>query len=91
MKKLDIASVDLNLFKVFEALYEEGGAGRAAIRLGITQSAVSAALSRLRAVFGDHLFERTGRGLKPTAKARNCALSWPPRWTSVVGADVGTP
>jgi hypothetical protein len=26
MKKLDIASVDLNLFKVFEALYEEGGA-----------------------------------------------------------------
>ncbi|WP_236222201.1 LysR substrate-binding domain-containing protein [Pseudomonas asiatica] len=69
MKKLDIASVDLNLFKVFEALYEEGGAGRAAIRLGITQSAVSAALSRLRAVFGDHLFERTGRGLKPTAKS----------------------
>lgn len=69
MSKLDIASVDLNLFKVFEALYEEGGAGRAAIRLGITQSAVSAALSRLRVVFGDHLFERTGRGLKPTAKS----------------------
>ncbi|MDH0618315.1 LysR family transcriptional regulator [Pseudomonas fulva] len=69
MNKLDIASVDLNLFKVFEALYEEGSAGRAAIRLGITQSAVSAALARLRAVFGDHLFERTGRGFKPTARS----------------------
>lgn len=69
MSKLDLASVDLNLFKVFEALYEEGGAGRAAIRLGITQSAVSAALARLRRVFADHLFERTGRGLKPTAKS----------------------
>ncbi|MFG0539738.1 LysR substrate-binding domain-containing protein [Pseudomonas sp. YQ_5] len=69
MNKLDIASMDLNLFKVFEALYEEGGAGRAAIRLGLTQSAVSAALSRLRVVFSDHLFERTGRGLRPTAKS----------------------
>ncbi|MDR0280931.1 MAG: LysR family transcriptional regulator [Paucimonas sp.] len=69
MSQIDIWSLDLNLLKVFEALYEEGGAGRAAIRLGITQSAVSAALSRLRLVYGDHLFERTGRGLRPTAKS----------------------
>lgn len=68
MNEIDIDSLDLNLFKVFEALYEEGGAGRAAIRLGITQSAVSAALGRLRVVYGDHLFERTGRGLRPTPK-----------------------
>ncbi|OAI94663.1 LysR family transcriptional regulator [Pseudomonas putida] len=69
MKQIDICSLDLNLLKVFEALYEEGGAGRAAIRLGITQSAVSAALARLRLVYGDHLFERTGRGLRLTAKS----------------------
>jgi len=69
MSQIDIWSLDLNLLKVFEALYEEGGAGRAAIRLGITQSAVSAALARLRLVYGDHLFERTGRGLRPTAKS----------------------
>ncbi|MCR4536895.1 LysR family transcriptional regulator [Pseudomonas sp. 18.1.10] len=68
MNEINIESLDLNLFKVFEALYEEGGAGRAAIRLGITQSAVSAALGRLRVVYGDHLFERTGRGLRPTPK-----------------------
>ncbi|MDU9392025.1 LysR family transcriptional regulator [Pseudomonas sp. zfem002] len=69
MSQIDIWSLDLNLLKVFEALYEEGGAGRAAIRLGVTQSAVSAALARLRQVYGDHLFERTGRGLRPTAKS----------------------
>lgn len=66
----DFSSMDLNLLKVFEALFEEGGASRAAIRLGLTQSAVSAALGRLRRLYADHLFERTGRGLKPTAKAQ---------------------
>ncbi|MFT3720110.1 LysR family transcriptional regulator [Pseudorhodoferax sp.] len=69
MNEIDFNNVDLNLLKVFEALYEEGGAGRAAIRLGLTQSAVSAALGRLRVLYSDHLFERTGRGLRPTSKA----------------------
>ncbi len=69
MNEIDFNAVDLNLLKVFESLYEEGGAGRAAIRLGLTQSAVSAALARLRVLYGDHLFERTGRGLRPTPKA----------------------
>lgn len=85
MKKTDIASTaprvaagdptdwnlpDLNLLKVFEAIYDEGGAGRAALRLGVTQSAVSAALARLRALYGDPLFTRTGRGLAPSLRAR---------------------
>jgi LysR family transcriptional regulator, mexEF-oprN operon transcriptional activator len=70
MNQIDIGSVDLNLFKVFEALFEEGGASRAAIRLDMTQSAVSAALRRLREVFSDVLFVRTGRGLAPTSRAR---------------------
>lgn len=65
----DIDAIDLNLLRVFEALHEEGGASRAAIRLGLTQSAVSAALARLRRVYADPLFERTGRGLQPTARA----------------------
>lgn len=70
MSRIDVVELDLNLFKVFEALYEEGGAGRAALRLGVTQSAISASLARLRRVYGDHLFERTGRGLRPTAKSQ---------------------
>ena len=59
MNHIDFEKLDLNLLKVFESLYEEGGAGRAAVRLGVTQSAVSASLSRLRRLYGDHLFERT--------------------------------
>lgn len=66
---MDIATIDLNLLKVFEALYDEGSASRAALFLGITQSAVSAALGRLRLLYGDQLFLRTGRGLKPTLLA----------------------
>nr|WP_310617620.1 LysR family transcriptional regulator [Pantoea cypripedii] len=66
---MNIEALDLNLFKVFEALYEEGSASRAALRLGITQSAVSAALGRLRKIYGDHLFDRTGRGLRPSRRA----------------------
>lgn len=66
---MNIADIDLNLLKVFEALHEESSASRAALRLGVTQSAVSAALRRLRQVYGDQLFVRTGRGLAPTLQA----------------------
>lgn len=66
---MNIERIDLNLLKVFEALFEEHSASRAALRLGVTQSAVSAALRRLREVYGDALFVRTGRGLAPTLRA----------------------
>lgn len=69
MNEIDIG-FDLNGLRVFEALYEEGGATRAALRLSLTQSAVSAALGRLRKVYGDPLFTRTGRGLAPTLRAQ---------------------
>lgn len=74
MNEIDINRVDLNLLKVFEALYEEEGASRAALRLGLTQSAVSSALRRLRNIYGDRLFERTGHGLRPTQKAKALRL-----------------
>ena len=50
MSKMNIAQVDLNLLKTFEALHDESSASRAALRLGVTQSAISAGLRRLRAV-----------------------------------------
>lgn len=61
-----IDNFNLNAFRVLEAVFEEGSASRAAIRLNITQSAVSAALAQLRNAYNDPLFVRTGRGLKPT-------------------------
>lgn len=66
---MNIADVDLNLLKAFEALHDESSASRAALRLGVTQSAVSAALRRLRGLYDDPLFVRTGRGLAPTLRA----------------------
>ncbi|WP_347929939.1 LysR substrate-binding domain-containing protein [Pseudomonas helvetica] len=69
MSQMNIADIDLNLLKVFEALHDESSASRAALRLGVTQSAVSAALRRLRDVYADQLFVRTGRGLAPTLRA----------------------
>ncbi|WP_124434667.1 LysR family transcriptional regulator [Pseudomonas orientalis] len=66
---MNIAQVDLNLLKTFEALHDESSASRAALRLGVTQSAISAGLRRLRELYGDQLFVRTGRGLAPTTRA----------------------
>ena len=69
MSQIDITQVDLNLLKTFEALHDESSASRAALRLGVTQSAISAGLRRLRELYGDQLFVRTGRGLAPTVRA----------------------
>ena len=65
----NIRSVDLNLVTVFEAVYEEHSLSRAAVRLAMTQSAVSHAVTRLRALFRDELFVRQARGVLPTPTA----------------------
>jgi DNA-binding transcriptional LysR family regulator len=68
-----MCDLDFNLMPVFEALYEERRVGRAALRLGVTQSAVSQALGRLRHALNDQLFLRSAQGLVPTARARELA------------------
>jgi DNA-binding transcriptional LysR family regulator len=60
--------LDLNLLLVLDALLSEGSVTRAGKRLGLTTSAVSHALGRLRRVFGDPLLVRAGRGLVPTPR-----------------------
>lgn len=62
-------AVDLNLLRVFDALLEEGNVTRAGARLGLTQSAVSHSLNRLRALLDDELFVRTTGGVRPTPRA----------------------
>ena len=66
---LDIRSVDLNLLPVLDALLRQRSATLAARELDMSQSALSAALARLRKLLDDELFVRTGRGLLPTARA----------------------
>lgn len=65
----DLGSIDLKLLGVFEAVLTESSFSRAARRLGTTQSAVSQAVARLRRIFEDELFERTGRGVRATPRA----------------------
>jgi DNA-binding transcriptional LysR family regulator len=64
---------DLNLLPVFMALMEERSVTRAAVRLGITQPALSNALNRLRDTLRDPLFIRERYGIKPTQFADEIA------------------
>ncbi len=59
---------DLNLLPVLVAIHEHGSVTAAAQHLGISQSAVSTALARLRQQYGDPLFHRAGHGMKATAR-----------------------
>ena len=68
---MKISSFDLNLFVILNAIYTEGSLTKAAEVVGITQPAVSNALSRLRERFNDDLFVRTGSGMVPTQKTEN--------------------
>jgi DNA-binding transcriptional LysR family regulator len=70
---MDIRAVDLNLLKAFDALISERAVTRAAGRIGLSQPAMSHALSRLRGLFSDDLFVRTPTGMEPTARAREIA------------------
>lgn len=64
-----MSKIDLNLLRVFDALFELRSVTRAAGRLSLTQSAVSHALGRLRRAMDDPLFVRHPGGLQPTAHA----------------------
>ena len=69
MSELHFSQIDLNLLRVFDALLDERNVTRAGDRLGLSQSAVSHALGRLRAVLNDDLFVRRSNGMEPTPRA----------------------
>lgn len=73
MNDVHFHNLDLNLLRVFEALIEERSATRAGSRLGLTQSAISHALNRLRYVLKDDLFVRGPDGMQPTDRAAEIA------------------
>ena len=62
-------NLDLNLLRVFDVMLEERSVTRAGVRLGLTQSAVSHALNRLRYTLDDELFVRGPAGMSPTPRA----------------------
>ncbi|AAY92297.1 LysR family transcriptional regulator [Pseudomonas protegens] len=68
-----LSRLDLNLFRVFEVVYQERNLTRAASVLHLSQSAISHALARLRAQLDDPLFVREGYGVAPTPLAKQLA------------------
>lgn len=72
-----LADVDLNLVAAFDALAREKSVTRAAARMGVTQSAMSHALRRLRDLLGDPIFVRGREGMVLTP--RGAALETPLR------------
>lgn len=65
----NLRSLDLNLLVALDALLAERHVTRAAIRIGLSQPAMSNALARLREIFDDDLLVRTPRGMEPTHRA----------------------
>jgi DNA-binding transcriptional LysR family regulator len=70
---VSIASVDLNLLLVLDAVLSEKSVARAARRLHVTPSAISNSLAKLRIALGDPLVTRKGRGIVPTPRAAELA------------------
>ena len=70
---MNVNDIDLNLLKIFEAVYAERSVSRAAERVGLTQPSVSHGLARLRTLFRDPLFVRVKGGVAPTAAAKRIA------------------
>jgi DNA-binding transcriptional LysR family regulator len=77
MNRIDACEIDGRLLQLLLAVLECGSVTGAAVKLGVTQSAVSHGLERLRALTGDALFVKSGRGIAATARAE--ALAQPAR------------
>ncbi|MEZ2721214.1 LysR family transcriptional regulator [Paenalcaligenes hominis] len=69
----NIRTIDLNLLRVFDAIYRRRNVSQAAEELGLSQPSTSQALTRLRLILKDPLFERSGNGVRPTERARQMA------------------
>lgn len=69
LSKSELRRLDLTLLLVFLGLVRHRKAITVAVELGLTQSAISQALKRLREIFGDDLFLRRPHGMEPTSTA----------------------
>lgn len=69
MTRINYRTLNLNLLRVFDALFQYGNVTAAGEALGVSQSAVSHALNQLRYLFEDELFVRSGTRMVPTAVA----------------------
>lgn len=74
MSNFDHLNIDGHLLNTLVAVVEAGSVTAAAQRLGVTQSAVSHLIDKLRQITGDPLFVKSGRGIVATACAEDLAV-----------------
>ena len=70
---MNLRSLDLNLLVVFDAVFKERNITKAGVKIGLSQSSVSNALTRLRGHLNDELFLRGSGSMKPTPRAMELA------------------
>lgn len=75
--------LDMNLLRLFEAVYRLGSVSRAADALGLSQPAASQGLTRLRLALGDTLFVRANGRMRPTLRAERLAGVVQPAMTAI--------
>jgi DNA-binding transcriptional LysR family regulator len=80
---MNIDQLDMNLLRLFEAVYRLGSVSRAADAMGLSQPAASQGLTRLRLALGDALFVRTGGSMRPTLRAERLASVIQPAIASI--------
>ena len=73
MSQFDWLDLDAKLLRLLVTVVDTGSITAAAQRLGVTQSAVSHLLDKLRAITGEVLFAKSGRGIVATARAEALA------------------
>jgi len=86
MSAVNVRSLDLNLLPVLVAVADTGSVTAAAERLYLTQSAVSAALGRLRSAVGEPIVSRHGRGIVLTERGARLVAEARPHLDAIVHA-----
>lgn len=75
--------LDMNLLRLFEAVYRLGSVSLAAEALGLSQPAASQGLTRLRLALGDALFVRASGRMRPTLRAERLAAVVQPAMVAI--------
>lgn len=86
MNRNDLRRADLNLLVVFETMMRERSVTRVGEKLFLGQPTISSALGRLRSLFNDPLFIRTGRTMEPTARAEQIHARLSPALDGIAAA-----
>ena len=99
MNRNDLRRADINLLVVFESMMHERNVSRVGEKLFLGQPTISSALGRLRLMFDDPLFIRSGRLMEPTSRAEELFSNLAPALDGItrscphrhVGTSLGSP